>query len=200
MLATILFPIPLAVLPIVPLPQPTRDCWLEVLTPQAIEERALTEFGTKVHEYVGLHRRFVRSMGTAAMFDDEGGFLGDELRTVIAAARPQARQGDFFTPSVSVVFRARIDRALLRGVGGTPNRLYEPLPGEPSPAVNSEFPYISGSVAWPGLFLELPELPSELGYALWGRDLVLLDGTARLVLDVLPDALPDGAHPGVLYQ
>jgi hypothetical protein len=67
-------------------------------------------------------------------------------------------------------------------------------------SLNSELPYISGSVAWPGLFLELPELPSELGYALWGRDLVLLDVTARLVLDVLPDALPEGAHPGVLYQ
>lgn len=63
MLATILFPIPLVGLPLVQHSQPTRDCWLEVLTPQAIEARAIADFGAKVHAYVELRRRFVKSMG-----------------------------------------------------------------------------------------------------------------------------------------
>ena len=112
MLATILIPIPLAVLAIVQLPQPTRDCRLEVLTLQTIEARAVADFGEKIHAYAELQRRFVRSMGVATMVDDEGEFFGDELRAVIVAARPQARQGDFFTSSIGAVFRSRIDRAL----------------------------------------------------------------------------------------
>ena len=57
MLATILFPIPLVVLPLVRLSQPTQDCWLEVLTPRATEERSIVDFGARVHAYVELRRR-----------------------------------------------------------------------------------------------------------------------------------------------
>jgi hypothetical protein len=46
----------------------------------------------------------------------------------------------------------------------------------------------------------LPALPPELDYAIWGRDLVLIDIAANLVLDVLRDALPEGAYLGVEYQ
>jgi hypothetical protein len=199
MLAAILFAIPTGVLPAVQLPQPTHDCQLEVLTPSAIEEHAVADFQTRIQSYVGLHRRFVRAMGAPPIGDDEGGIFGEELRAALVAGRPQARQGSIFTPVIEGAFRARIDRALLRGLTVTAGRLYDPVPGEPSPAVNSAFPAVA-AVTWQALFLELPELPGELGYALWGRDLVLVDVVANLVVDVLPDALPDGAHPGVLYQ
>jgi hypothetical protein len=200
MLATILIHVPLAVLPLVQLPQPTRDCQLEVLAPEAIEERSLAEFEARVQAHAALHRRIVRWMGPGATFDDEGGFVADELRMAIVAARPQARQGDFFGPAVAAFFRSRIDRALLRGMAGVAAPLYEPLAGEPAPTINTPFPIVSGSVDWVALFVELPPLPRELAYALWGRDLVLIDAAANLVLDVLPDALPAGAGPGVIYQ
>jgi hypothetical protein len=198
MLATILFAIPIGLLPIGPLPQPTRDCLLEVLTPAALEDRAVVDFQMRIDAYVALHRRLARSTG--AMPDDEGAFFGGEMRAALVAARPQARQGGFFTPGVETVFRKRIDRSLLLGLPVSGGRLYEPLLGEPAPAVNAAFPAVPGAVTWPGLFLELPELPPELGYALWGRDLVLVDVVANLVLDVMPEALPEGAYRGVLYQ
>ena len=198
MLATILFVIPIGVLPIVPLPQPTRECLLDVLTPAALEERALVDFQARIDAYVALHRRLARSTG--AIPDDEGDFFGDEMRAALIAARPHARPGAFFTPAVDTAFRRRIDRSLLRGLPGSDGRLYEPLLGEPAPVVNASFPRVAGAVTWQALFLELPELPPELGYALWGRDLVLVDVVANLVLDVMPEALPDGAYLGVLYQ
>ena len=197
MLATILIASPLGVLPIVPLAQPTRDCLLEVLTPAAIEERAVVDFQTRIEAYVALHRRLARS--TAAMPDDEGEFFGDELRAALVAARPYARRGGFFTLAVETAFRTRIDRSLRLGIPVTAGRLYEPLLGDPAPAVNAAFPVGPGAGPWPALFLELPDLPPGLGYALWGRDLVLVDVVANLVLDVLPEALPEGAYPGVLY-
>jgi hypothetical protein len=38
--------------------------------------------------------------------------------------------------------------------------------------------------------LKLPELPPELSYRFVGRDLVLKDIKAGLVVDVLPNAIP----------
>jgi hypothetical protein len=77
--------------------------------------------------------------------------------------------------------------------------LYEPLPGEPAPTVNQPFPSVLGSVQWPALVRALPAVPRELDYAFWGRDLVLVDVDANLVIDILSEALPEGARPGVVY-
>ena len=201
MLAAILLLIPLALPPIVDVPQPTRDCWLEVVTAETIEERTIADFQAQLDAYVALQRRLARSLGPATMFgDDEGDMWGGQLRAALVAARPLARQGEFFTPSMAGVVTGRVDRALLRGIAAIPVRLYEPLPGESPPAVNAAFPFVGVSVEWPALFRELPALPPELGYALWGRDLVLVDVDANLVLDVLPEALPEGARPGVQFQ
>jgi hypothetical protein len=205
MLVSVLVQVPFAIFPLLNIPAPTRDCQLEVLQPAAIEERALAEFDSRVAAYVVLQRRLARSLYPMPPFDEEGFFddeavLSDGLREVMVAARPLAQQADFFTPRVAELFRERIDRALAVGVSGRPVPLYEPLPGEPAPAVNSAFPFVMGVVQWPELVRALPALPRELTYALWGRDLVLVDVAANLVLDILPDALPEGARPGVSYQ
>ena len=202
MLATILFAIPIGILPVVQFSQPTRDCILEVVSPAALEERPLIDFQSRVDAYITLHRRLARSISATGMPDDDEGafFAGEQLRAALVAARPHAQPGGFFTLAIADAFRGRIDRGLLRGLPMTSGRIYEPLPGEPAPVVNSAFPAVSGIVTWQALFLELPELPPEMAYALWGRDLVLVDVVANLVLDVLPDALPEGAYPGVRYQ
>jgi hypothetical protein len=191
----------LALSPIGQIPQPRRDCSLEVVTTETIEQRTIADFQARLDAYVALQRRLTRSLGATATFtDEEGDMVRDQLRAVLVAARPLARQGDFFTPSMARVVTGRIDRALLRGIAAMPLRLYEPLSGEPPPAVNQAFPWVAMSVEWPALFRELPALPPELGYAVWGRDLVLVDMDANFVLDVLPGALPEGARPGVQYQ
>jgi len=197
--ATILIHVPLVLVPLLPAAPPTRDCQLEVLRLSTIEESTLAEFDAGVHTYVDLHRRLARWMSPAQLCD-ECGVLGDELRDVIVAARPEARQGGFFTPQVAEVLRARIDLALLHGVAGVATSLYAPLPGEVGPAVNQPFPMVLGTVQWPSLVNKLPTLPPELGYTFWGRDLILVDLPANLVVDVLPEALPEGARPGVIYQ
>ena len=160
MLGTVLVHMPLAMLPIVQLSQPTRDCLLDT-PPQVIEERILASFDHSISRYADLTRRFVRAMRPAATLNEEGGFFGDQLRVAIAAARPLATQGDFFTPPVADVLRRRIDRALLLGVARTAAPLYEPLPGGPLPEVNQAFPAVLGAVHWPELLRELPPLPSS---------------------------------------
>jgi hypothetical protein len=202
MVAAFVIHVPLLVLPLLQ-PAPTRDCLLEVLTPQAIEERALSEFNVAVEHYVKLHRRLARSLPMPPAFDDEDPFAADDLRAVIVAARPNARSGAFFTPQVAMRLKERIDLAFLHHPGAADAVIrggYEPVPGEPGPVVNQPFPRVAASVRWLPLASALPALPRELDFALWGRDLVLLDVTANLVLDVLPDALPPAARPGIVYQ
>ena len=200
MLATILIRAPLVLFPLLGVPEPPRDCQLELLTPQALEERTLGEFDRQVTAFVTLHRQVARSLPPVHMFlDDEGGLASDELRELLVAARPLARPGAFFTPAVAELLKRRIDDALLYGVGSSAMPLYEPLPGEPAPTVNQPFPSVLGSVQWPALVRALPAVPRELDYAFWGRDLVLVDVDANLVIDILSEALPEGARPGVVY-
>ena len=42
----------------------------------------------------------------------------------------------------------------------------------------------------PALLLKLPELPQELAYRFVGRDLTLMDINARLIVDLIPNAIP----------
>jgi hypothetical protein len=203
MLATILTRIPLVLVPLLPLPDSPRDCQLEVLTPQALEERTLGEFDRQVSAYVVLHRHLARSLPPLHMFpvfpDEEGTLVSDELRAALVVVRPQARQGGFFTPALGELLKRRLDDALLHGAGYAAMPMYEPLPGEPAPTVNQPFPFVLESVQWPALVRALPVIPRELEYAFWGRDLVLVDVAANLVIDVLPEALLEGSRPGVLY-
>jgi hypothetical protein len=202
MFGLVLVHVPMLLFPLLQLPQPTRDCGLEVLTPQTVEDRAMTEYRASIDAYVKLHRRLARALPPMP-FDDEDLFRGEELRAALLAARPHARQGNVFTPAVVLALRARIDAALLAHPGAPTDPMalgYEPLPGEPPPAINGTFPQVIAAVGWLPLQRALPPLPRELDYALWGRDLVLVDVLANLVVDILPEALPEGARPGDVYR
>ena len=51
---------------------------------------------------------------------------------------------------------------------------------------------------WPGFLWTLPALPEELQYRFVGRDLILLDVHANLVVDILRDAIPIRAQTSSL--
>jgi hypothetical protein len=44
----------------------------------------------------------------------------------------------------------------------------------------------------PTLLLNLPQLPDGLEYRILGRELVLRDGNANIIVDYVPNALPVG--------
>ena len=57
--------------------------------------------------------------------------------------------------------------------------------------VNDVFPEgIPLTTTPPTLLLKLPELPQELAYRFVGRDLTLKDTKARLIVDLIPNAIP----------
>ena len=201
MFATILFHVPLLLTPLVQLPTPTAECRLEVLTPLALEERTLTEFNTRINEYVALHRRLEQSLPPEQMFDDWEEMLDarDDLADAIRDARPNARAGDIFSPGFRAVVTRRVEDTLAHAGYDLATVLAaindEVRPGARRLKVNGRFPWQDvGAAMWPALLQRLPALPRELEYRFVDRDLVLIDLHADLVVDILKEALPEPDH------
>jgi hypothetical protein len=119
----------------------------------------------------------------------------EAMRTAIRAVRPSAQPGDLFDAASAELLRNRIQDALVAADETTAEILHRQREPQTSagtaPLVpNAEFPWAQGSYLPPVLFEILPTLPPELQFRTVGRDLVLLDIDASMVVDVLVDALP----------
>jgi hypothetical protein len=118
-----------------------------------------------------------------------------ELRQIIVAARPNAKQGDLFTPPVAALFRRLIADAMDGSEGNKVRRSLqsaEPVAATEAPqiAVNHVYPNLKGQPlqSTPATLLQcLPALPKGLEYRLVGNILVLRDTEANLVVDYLVD-------------
>ena len=112
--------------------------------------------------------------------------LSDSIRTL----RPQAKQGDVFTREVVGLFQHLVTEAMRSKDGAlirTSFQRAEPIKGghlEVNAAYPDGLPLQSMP---PSLLLNLPRLPKELEYRFVGRELILRDTQANLIVDVIPD-------------
>lgn len=192
MLAWIVLQVPLALFP-APTP-PT--CLLEVLPPATLEERVLRDFDQGVTRYVRLHRRLERHLPPEHLFDnpEDMSLAVDALHAALVEARPYAQAGELFTPPVADVLLRRLELAIA-GTGLTPAGALLAMkhghqPPIPELRVNDRFTGVRHVQVWPVLLAVLPALPAELVYRFVGRDLVVVDLHADLVVDILKGALP----------
>jgi hypothetical protein len=169
----------------------------ETTAHQAEEEReALRHFQENVAEYAELHAKQLAKLGARKTVATQAA-----LAHAIAASRAKARPGDILRPEVQPLFRRLISEQL-QGPDGLDARkaLLEGNPGddpsEPSVPVvvrvNAVYPPgAARSTVPPSVLLTLPPLPDCLHYRFVGRDLVLVDTLAQLIVDFLPAAAPD---------
>jgi hypothetical protein len=117
------------------------------------------------------------------------------LRDAVKQSRPDAKQGDFFTPPTATAFRKVLARTMA-GPDGAKIRasLRHAEPEAPTKfVVNGDYPNHQGQPiqSMPPTMLQcLPALPKGLEYSIAGNTLALRDTNANLVVDFLPDALP----------
>ena len=87
---------------------------------------------------------------------------------------------------------------------GNPKVEGNPVPNDPSKevklnvplAVNAVYPDAAPfSTVPPSLLLKLPPLPEEARYRFVGRALILRDTEANVILDFIPDVVPDPTIP-----
>jgi hypothetical protein len=120
----------------------------------------------------------------------------DALAAAIRAERRDAAEGDLFNPDAQDIIRASIGTAL-RGHGLAVIDVLAAERAEGIDAgtieltVNRTFPWAIATAMFPCVLRTLPPLPPELTYRIVGRDLVLIDIHAGLVVDILRLALVD---------
>jgi len=118
-----------------------------------------------------------------------------QLRDAVQQSRPNAKQGDFFTPEAAKVFR-KLLADVLNGPDSAKIKtsLNHAEPGAPAGfRVNTEFPNANGQPIQsvpPTVLKVLPALPKEMEYCIAGNTLALRDSTANMIVDFLPNALP----------
>jgi len=163
----------------------------------SVNQDSLTiqDFSKRVDEYVKLRKRMAaglsapKSKSSAANLKQYQAALAQK----ISAERSQAKPGDIFTPAVSRLFRKLIATPFESGHGSKIRaslRHAEPVRGL-SLAINQQYPQsVALQSTPPTLLSDLPKLPAEIEYRIVGRELILLDSAAGLVVDLLPDALP----------
>ena len=157
--------------------------------------QAWQPFMTEVQEYVALHRRLEQRIGAPKISRNAGEILAsvNALADELHAARASAKAGDVLGGETALLLRQRIVE-VLRERRIEPSALLASAEDEetlaPRPVVNERYSWSWPSFAPPPVLAALPVLPKELQYRFVGRDLVLVDVEANLVVDVLPNAWP----------
>jgi hypothetical protein len=162
---------------------------------QKDQQKALNDFSHKVKQYLSMEHNLPAEKMKQTTDVAELARQRDALRQAVQKARPDAKQGEFFTPPVAAAFRSLLSQTM-SGQEGAKIRisLAHAEPGASTNLkVNGVYPDGDGrplqSVP-PTLLLNLPVLPKGLEYCIAGKTLALRDTSANLVVDLLPNALP----------
>ena len=156
------------------------------------EAGPVKEFQGRIDSYLSAKKK----QDIAKKPTDSPGKLAQEKQQTAEktqAARPEAHQGDIFTPQVATYFKKQIE-GTLRGPNGDKVRASlrhaEPLPNVQL-HVNAKYPRnLPLQSTPPTLLKNLPPLPKELQYRIVGSTLVLYDMSTGLVVDFIPGAVP----------
>jgi len=152
----------------------------------------IKEFDTRVKDYMALHKKMESAVpapkptGSPEKID-----VGkDSLLLAIRGARRDAKPGDIFG-SAAPLFRQWIKEDAKNRTTRDVHAAKEEVPKRDPVTVNSEYPEKAPVATVPPLLLKrLPPLPEGLEYRFMGRDLILYDAKANLIVDILNDADP----------
>ena len=152
----------------------------------------LKDFETRVSAYVKVHHQAeadvpaLRKSASAREITSRQAALAESLRI-----HHPAKQGDIFTPEIATEFR-RLIAVTMKGpdAARVKKSLHNAEPVQLSLKVNDIYPESAPRQSTPPtLLMNLPKLPPELHYHVVGRALVLLDTSAGIVVDFIPDLI-----------
>jgi hypothetical protein len=170
-------------------------------------EEAIKDFNDRVKDYLKVHKKAAETLPALTGNEDPAAVAAYRLSLAqaIRARRPAARRGDVFDATVVPTLVARV-RGELQGPEARPARKvlregnpnYDPEGYVPVPIrVNADYPLRAPVSTVPAsVLLVLPPLPANiLEYRFVGRDLILIDTEANLIVDYIAGAVPQADVP-----
>ena len=163
---------------------------------QADDAAGFKEFTVHMQDYLTLHKEIEKKLPALKSKEALPEMITahqQALARKIREARPQAKAGDIFTPAARESFRHVIRSVFHDPHTATARTTKKQRDRAPQVRlkVNGTYPDAVAETTFPPTLLQdLPTLPEELAYRIVGRDLVLVDSKANLVVDLLRDALP----------
>ena len=165
-------------------------------------EEAIKDFTDRVKDYLKLHKKAADSLPALTGDEDPATVAAHRvaLARAIRARRGAARRGEIFDAKVVPTIVARV-REELWGIEASParkviregNPKFDPEGYVPvTIRVNADYPLRAPVSTVPAsLLLVLPQLPPDvLEYRFVGRDLILIDTEANLIVDYILGAVP----------
>jgi hypothetical protein len=159
----------------------------------AERETALKAFTDRVDKYVGLKKKLEQDLPKRKPGDQGTGKAEaheDTLASRIQLARKDSGAGDVFGDAAPIFKHIIQLDTKTRGIRDAYAAMQE-VPSKSPLMVNAVYPEKAALATVPPLILvNLPRLPDSLEYRFMGRDLILRDRDANLVVDFVPGAVP----------
>jgi hypothetical protein len=187
-----------------------------LVPPQTVEmdKETLGKFAEEVQEYVKLRQSVLTKITPAkSSTPEELTARQRALTQAIVTYRKGKKRGNIFKPDVEAAIRRTLQREFTGPEGktlmkeirsGNPKVEGNPRPQDPTQetlprvnlAVNAVYPDAAPfSSVPPSLLLKLPVLPEVVRFRFVGRALILRDTEANVILDFIPDVVPDPTMP-----
>jgi hypothetical protein len=165
-------------------------------TPRANPDAlVLQDFTQRVDAYMKLHKRLEDKAPPLETTKDPAKIKASQesLMKAIQTERAGAKQGEIFTPEIGAHLR-RLMYPEVKGPQGkeTKQAMKEDAPPRSAITLKVNAAYPSEAplpTVPPNLLASLPKLPEDLEYRVVGRDLILRDVHANLIVDFLPMAI-----------
>jgi hypothetical protein len=140
-----------------------------------------------------LHKRLEKDTPPLKKVDDPAKIQASQqaLAAAIRGERAGAKQGDIFTPEIAERLRRLIHPEVTGAKGAkTKEAIKEDAP--PAVVLKVNAPYTADALPTvpPNVLANLPQLPEDLEYRIIGRDLILRDIHANLIVDFVPRIIP----------
>jgi hypothetical protein len=157
------------------------------------------EFQGRVDKYMEIHRKAVTAVPAIPKETTDAALIAkhqQQIAEAIRALRPNALVGEIFTPAVRQMVVATVKQKVEGKAGesakstilGEGNPKAEAVPVNLT--VNGTYPTTAPlSTMPPSVLMALPMLPKELEYRFVGRNLILLDSEANLIVDFIPNVI-----------
>ena len=155
------------------------------------DAKVLQDYQERIKKYLEIHKKADVPKMKETKDPAEIKQAQDALANAVRAARPNAKQGEIFTPEIAKKLRSLMHPEV-KGPGTKETRqaIKEDQPAGVPLKVNARYPDDQPlPTVPPNLLASLPKLPEQLEYRVVGTSLILRDVPANLIVDFIPGAI-----------